>query len=280
MSIAPELGSLPAYRWPVDAAGYHADKTAVSRSMLMDFLPEDGRELYYGKHVAPNLFWPKERSKKEYDIGNAFESMMQAGGPEKVKLIPPDVLASNGAKSTKAWEQFEAENAGFVLLKKAEFEQIGLMVESCMKHPTARAILHGIEGANQFPIRWHDDEYGFDRKALLDRFLPGTLIADIKTSTSVEKRAFQNSARDFGYDFQSVWYQEAVENYNGDFLPFVFVVVKKSPPYSVRTFDIDEGWRSATEAMMRSKLRELAQCYATGNWEPDYKTISLSRRWQ
>lgn len=279
--IAPQ----EARHWQVTPDQYHADGTAVSRSMFMDFLED--RELYYGKWVSPKPLYPREEQKSEYDIGNAFEEMIQKGGPEKTRLIPREVLAEDGSKRGNAWKQFAAEHPGCVLLKEAEYKTVALMVAACMRNPKAKAILADLEGSNQFPIRWRDAEYGFDRKALLDRLIVPKgagefgCIGDIKTTVSLRQHKLAKSIEQFGYDYQNVWYQEGVSEYLHEELPFVFLFVKKSPPFRCRTVQLEPEYLHAVEKAMHEKLRELAECYASGNWSEDDKTLWIPKpRWR
>lgn len=264
--------------WPVTPAQYHADRRSISRSMYQDFVISP--ELYWGKWVSRTPIFPIEHKKAEYDIGNAFEDMLQNGGPTKVKLIPDEVLGGGEKVKTKtgdAWRQFQAENIGYLLLKKREYQGVLSMVQSCMRNPKARLLLTELEGRDQVALRWFDEEHGLERKALLDRLNDHKCIVDIKSIVSASDRSINKSVELYGYDNQSIWYQEAVDVCLGENLPFFFVFVQKTPPYSCRVAQLTPEHALVTERTLHTGLARLAECYATNAWQEDKSVYMIPK---
>lgn len=237
---------------------YHASP-GVSNSMFKDFLPPNAPALYAGRHVFKTI--PKKTS-SAMEIGSQFhEYMLEAG---RVIEIPEDVLAIDGKKAGKPWHAFRSENAGKTLLKASELVDFKGMRESLLAEPKARAILEG--GETETNIRWTDDETGLLLRARLDK-MHDIVIADLKTTTSVHSEKFAVDTLRFGYHRQTVWYAEAVEELTGELLPFVFVAVEKSPPYSVQVIELGDTFTEIAKEQITKYRPLLAKCLETGVWE-------------
>lgn len=186
---------------------------------------------------------------------------------ESFRPIPPDVLASNGARNGGAWKQFAAENHPAILLKEQEFEPISYMLAALREHPKARAILE-CEGHSEYTIRWRDQETGLTLRSRLDRITP-LFIADLKTAHTTNPGQFERHCYQMGYHRQAAFYQDAAQALLGEFRTFVFIAMQKSPPYSVETFVPSSKLVAIGRRENREALRQLAECKASGRWRRD-----------
>ena len=79
----------------MSAAEYHADKTRVSRSHLVDFLQSPW--LYFKRYIRRDPKWQKEAT-DALDFGILFHAAVLEGVPitDMVHLIPESVLNDDG----------------------------------------------------------------------------------------------------------------------------------------------------------------------------------------
>lgn len=261
--LAPER-----YQCPNDV--YQADEgRSVGNSGLSVFLksPELYDALFVSRTIEPPV-------KATTDYGNAVHDAVLCGGGFSALCmrIPANVLAKNGARNGKAWDEFEAANADKVLLKDSEYDAIRVLYDSILKHPKARAILEA-DGPVENNWRWYDDACGLWRRARLDKFT-GYVIGDIKTCLNVHPQAFVKSVVTYGYYRQSAYYQDAIEAETGERPPVVFIAVEKRPPYRTRCYDLTDTFVDLGSHEIAAGLQRLADCKRTGCWEtPDGSQI-------
>ena len=80
---------------------------------------------------------------------------------------------------------------------------------------------------------------------------------------------FAKSVWKFGYHRQQAFYQDAVHQLTGEFLPFVFIAVEKDPPYSVGVYDLSDEFAEAGYNEVESAINRLVKCRESGIWERD-----------
>lgn len=202
-------------------------------------------------------------------------------------LIPASVLGANGAKSTNAWKAFAAEHqgellvrddeyqiihwlrehAGDLLLTPDEYNALGWMRDNVLGHDRANDLIFGEWAWDKVeqPIRW-TDEQGLVRRAKLDRLTPD-LIVDLKTFGKLPTaRNWASRVEDFGYARQAAYYQDCTEALGLDRLPFVFVVVQTTAPFSCETFDMRQTWIDRARREVASDLADMQAARQSGKY--------------
>lgn len=263
-----EVGTAEPWRPTNDE--YHADP-AISNSRLNVFLEDPA--LYDG--VFNRRKWPQPDG-EHFHFGEAVHLSILEGRhvSEYAMEIPADVLAKNGAKSTNAYKEFAAANDTKILFKRHELETLWDVQAAIMRNEKARELLTA-DGPVERPFRWLDIPTGLRRRAKLDK-LPESIecIVDLKSSRTAKPREFARIAFNLGYHRQAATYQDAVMAEYGEKLPFVFVVVKKTPPYTVEAIELDERFVELGRDENRKALDRLAVCCRTNNWNtPSHGTI-------
>lgn len=269
-ALAPVVADLP-------EAEYHAHP-ALSSSGAKAILK------------APAIFrWEQEhrRYSKAFDVGTiAHGFVLGTGWP--VDIIPTELLASNGAVSTKAAKEFVAESraAGRVPVVQAEWDRARAMADEVLKHPVAGRLFEQERGAAEVSLFWTDDETGVDCRARLD-FLDHqhdgrrTLVTDLKTTSDADHRAFGRTAASFSYELQAAWYLDAVAHARGDVdAAFVHVLVETDAPHLVSVVQLDEpsldlGRRRAARA--RAMFRDCTETDLWPGYSTDVESVSLPR---
>lgn len=248
---------------------YHASP-GVSHSMLEKFIEDP--QWYQG------LFVTKDIARQEttpLSFGSLVEAYLLE--PENVVEIPAEVLSKSGSKAGNAWKDFDAENAGKQLVKQDQMSILRRIQMNVNEHRMARkALLEGDREIQQ-SYRWTDEKTGLLLRCRLDVGKP-KVIVDLKTAASIKPLDFVRASLRFGYHRQAQMYREGVAALTGETLPFVFVVVKNTAPWSVRTFDFhteEEVWLHSAQLENDYYLGLLAKCYESGVWcEPNHGDLN------
>lgn len=212
-----------------------------------------------------------QAAKKEFDLGTAVHSKVLGVGAPTV-AFPDDLLASNGAASTKAAKEWidEQRAAGRTPVKAAVAEQVDQMAEAVLAHPIARALFEQ-PGNAEASVFATDPDTGVDMRARFD-FLPELdsprpMAVDLKTTGKrADKRAFEVAAHRMGYETQERWYANTLRLAADVDIPFLFVVVETEGPYLAAVHQLDAKFREMGDDKTRRALELYADCIATGNW--------------
>ncbi len=257
--------------YTMDDATYHADPIAEGS------LSSSGARTLL---KSPALYrWQREHpvQKDVYDVGHAVHAKVLGVGMDVVE-IPADVLATNGATSTKAAKEFIAQvrAEGKVPLKAEVVAEINAMSEAVLAHPLARALLER-PGQSETSLFAPDPETGVWLRARIDR-LPDqghgrTVAVDLKTGRSADPAEFNRSAAEYGYDVQSEWYQAVLRRVRGDDdTAFVFIVVESAPPHLVSVIELTGTFPQIGRDRMRRAIDTFHHCRETGEW-PGYDPV-------
>lgn len=224
-----------------------------------------------------------QKPKSAYDVGSAVHSKVLGVGAQ-VTVYPDgtgdetfafgdeeltNVLATNGAASTKAAKAFEdhARASGLIPLKRNAFDEINAIAESVLANPTARKLLEA--GDPEVSMFCDDPTTGVPLRGRLDWL--GRRIADLKTTSGeASEEEFGKDAFKLGYDIQFAHYEHIYHTITGDTLPYLWIVVETNAPYltNVHVLGNDEI------LMARRRAQEARERYArgleTGRW-PGYR---------
>jgi hypothetical protein len=140
------------------------------------------------------------------------------------------------------------------------------MCKAVETNPFARKLL---AGEKEIPFFWNDELTGEQCKCRVDcltEIADKTIIVDVKTADSAETEAFTRSAIRYGYDFQAAMYSEGVTVNTGKMPLFVFIVVEKTPPYSINILQADEFLIRRGNDLFREYIGIYHDCRESGNW--------------
>lgn len=251
---------------------YHADRS-LSSTGARKLLKAPAKY----RHAIDNPEGPK----REFDVGAAAHSKVLGRGAEVV-TVPKDLLASNGARSTKAAKEWmdDARLRGQVVVTDAEFEQVNAMAESILAHPTGRVLLEqeGLPEASVFAV---DPETGVPVRCRFD-FLgqgPGRRVAvDLKTDHGeATPGEFARTVYKHGYHIQQPWYEDVAATAGVLFDTFAFVVVEKDPPHLTAVFVLDSDYITIGRAQAARARRLFAHALQTNLWAGYPAEIQLVR---
>jgi hypothetical protein len=248
----------------LDEQTYHAHH-ALSSTQARKLLESPAKYRYSLDHPQSH--------KKAYDVGTLAHTRILGVG-SGVAVIPTEILASNGAASTKESKAFiaDAYAQGLVPVKQAEYDEIVAMSESVLKHPNARPILESIAGrevslfaeVDGVPVRTRFDIYG------------GSDGGDLKSARDASPKGFNRSVATYGYHIQEQWYRMTHAAITGEELEtFKFIVVESTAPYLVGVYDLDFMWEQIGREQTKRAIDLYRQCTRTGVW-PGYGTATLT----
>lgn len=252
----------------LDEATYHSH-SALSSTEARLILDSPAKYRWHKDH--PPLVKPS----KQFDIGSAVHSKVLGTGYEAV-VIPDELLASNGAISTKAAKEFveDARARELIPLKASEFQPIADAAEAVLAHPAARALFDQ-PGAGEVSVFSTAPE-GVDVRARFDYLpteftlgAPSRVAVDLKTARNASPEAFTKAIAEHGYDVQRAWYVDALKWATGEDAELVFVAVEKEPPYLVAVHQLPTVWTEMGREKAAHGRRTYQQCVESGKW-PGY----------
>lgn len=234
---------------------YHRDPHSLSHSGAKTLLK------------APALFRHEQQHpvfKKVFDFGSAAHAKVLGVGAE-IRVIPPAMLASNGAASTKEAKAFiaEARASGAIALKPDEAQQVDDMAEQISRHRLAAELLS--EGQAEVSAYARDEATGILRRCRFD-WLGPAIATDYKSAVSADPNAFRKSAADFGYHQQHAWYLDVARELGHTAAAFAFIVQMKTPPYLVSVVELVPAAVERGRELNQRALEIYRDCTATDHW--------------
>lgn len=252
---------------------YHADKSAISASGLKAFR-KSRREFSLGIHKEPT---------EAMNTGTLAHAALLE--PEKLETLfpiyPADLLASNGAISTKAAKEWRAEQeaAGRIPVKQDQFDRAAEMVKS-IKATLAPWLIH--EAICEHSIYWVDEETGLLCKCRPDFLVRGPrfiLVMDLKTTDDPTPSSFAKRVGQIGHWLQPPHYIAGVQATFGDAPDFIFAAQESDYPFRCVTHELSPRDLLAAKEARRKHLNNLAECKRTGNfsdaWEGKVNELEL-----
>ncbi len=191
-------------------------------------------------------------------VGRALHSLLLDADPPGVAIYEGKV------RNGKAWEAFEAEHDGEIILRRGEIETVAAMRDAVMAHPIARELL--AEGQGEVTIEW--SMLGHRCRGRIDWLRPNGAIVEVKTTRKISRRAF---AAEFGarfYHAQLAFYEGGLEAATGRAaadLPHV-IAIENEPPYDVAVYRVGYDTLEAGQRKIDEWMRALDVCARSGVW--------------
>ena len=270
----------------IEPAMYHADllrvvEVTLSSSLARLIVNRSPLHAWTG-HPRLNPDYVSDE-RKTFDIGRAaHRAVLGAGGD--YAAYPPEVLASNGAASTKdakAWAEEQRAN-GVTPLKADEVDQIGAMAHAVRRKLTAMGISFDPTRSELTALGRVD---GVWCRAMLDNAPedPRQPLYDLKSTEDASPEAVIRAVVNYSYEVQAAHYLATWKAATGEDRRFRFVFVEKSPPYEVAVVELyaapvgasPDGPEMAADWMLtaHSKAAEArrlwGECLAADRW-PGY----------
>jgi len=246
---------------------YHR-REEISASMVKDLLSSP--EEFHWNHILKR----RKESTAAMDFGTAVhEDQLLAVWDQSYKVIPKEVLSSNGARRGAAWLAYQRENEGSILLKEDQISNLKYIREAILNNPVAVQLLsRRSESLTEISITaeapLQDGSYQKVR-GRVDMLTPDSII-DFKTIADMGERTCNYRPYDHKWDVQAVMYQLLVQSVRGGELPPVyFLVVETSAPFRCEVFKPTESTLAGAALLLQDAIEEIIERTKSGNWHRD-----------
>ena len=230
---------------------------ALSASMLNVF--RRSRKLYWAKYIQRSM--PANPTTPTLELGTACH----------IAVLEPDTLngrvtvAPNVDRRTKAgrqqWAEFQEANRNLTILTPEQWETVQAVQDAVRRSPLPLRLFKA-EGPVETPIYFIDKDEWVECRALPDKWVPGEgVVVDLKTTSDVSPHGFSRSITKYQYHIQAAHYLEATGGTR-----FVWVVVETTPPFEVRTYELDPESLARAKAIRAATIQEIRECETSGNW--------------
>lgn len=252
------------------SAAYHADpapEPSLSATLAKLILTKSPLHAWHAcRRLNPN--W-EPLDKKTFDIGRAAHRAVLGRGDDYV-AIPEDILAVNGAASTKEAKAFIAacREDGRVPLKQSEVDQIHVMQAVARERLAEHGVALDPERSELTAIAEID---GIWCRAMFDNVpLDPTLpIYDFKTCEDASPEACLRAIVNYGYDMQAEHYRAVWKAATGEDRPFVFIFQEKPVPHEVTLIALSGSFRELAQGRATKARRMWGECLKANAW-PGY----------
>lgn len=173
------------------------------------------------------------------------------------KSPSPDTLFS-----IRWWDDFEAANAGKIILDQADIDEKLFIADRIRSHPRLRGFFDA-PGVNEASLFAHDPETGAGVKARHDRrvVIGGYRVClDPKSTEDARADAFMRSAYNYDYFQQAAFYTDISEWCGEPLDLFLFIAFEKVRPYAVKVYEVQANELSFGREQYRIALNTWAEC--------------------
>jgi hypothetical protein len=249
---------------------YHARSEWSSTQLKC--LREEGPLMFRRRYITGES--PRQH-KKAWDIGHVVHAALlePTGLVGLVDTPPADVLAKNGARFGKKYEEWLAARPDKIILTARELAECQTMADRVLSDTTALAMLRGMGGHSEYSVLWHDAVSGLDLRCRFDRFVPmpdgGCILVDIKTARDVTPKGFARDAAKLGYHNQAALYWDGAVALGQAPSSWRFVAVQNCEPYDCVCYELSHEDIMFGRAQNRQTLNELARRLGQDDWDPD-----------
>lgn len=183
-------------------------------------------------------------------------------------------------KRAKAWKSHAewCEENGKVAMTFDDLVAVSAMVRNAKAHPKSADALN-TPGMCEYVAVWQDPDTGLAAKARLDKYVPGALALDIKTTRNASVPKFSKDVEWLGYFQQLAWYREGFARASGKETPFTIVAIENEAPYCVNVFSLDDDSYECGRIVNHAVLRKYADAVKSQvfpGYEPIIHEIGIS----
>jgi hypothetical protein len=199
----------------------------------------------------------------------ASGSMRKGSAAHALIFGDRDVVVYDGVRRGKAWDAYQEEHAGDIIVIQSEYEPAARMAESVLRNAHAKELLGRCRSFETF-IQW--TRSGLRCGGTPDAYGPGLLV-DLKTTKTSNPDKFARSVDQYSYHAQLAWYRYGLQAKGHTVDECYIVAVESAAPYVTQVFRmaprrLDFGDRLCTLWMERYRV-----CSETDTWPGYSETI-------
>ncbi len=261
---------------------YHADpcpEPSLSHSIAVKLLTHSPAHAWL-EHPRLNP-GRVERSSRALDLGKILHKAFLEG-EDIVGVIPDDVLAKNGAASTKAAQELMAtfRATGRVPLKQEQYDQVLSALERLRRKVADldEITLPFTEGKPEQTLIWQEDngiwcrarpDWLRDDRACMDE-----LKSAENASPGCGSRQFGRAVWALGYDVQAAFCRRGLMKTAGKDARFRFVAFELEGP-GLSLCELDPAGRALADTKVARAIEIWGRCLKSRSW-PGYPRYSVA----
>jgi exodeoxyribonuclease VIII len=245
----------------IEADKYHADKGAVSNSMLSDLA--DSPAHCFALHHAPER--PAIEPTAAMKLGTLTHTALLE--PEKVRThyaVKPAGLNLGSAEGRK-WKD---AMVGLEIVTADDMAMVEAQRAAVMRDPLLASFFHA--GQSEVSVFWIDKATGLRCKCRPDRIQytgPNRVrVLDLKTTADITLDAVSRSICAYGYHRQQMHYTRGLEAHGLTVEQFVFGFVTKAYPFFAIPYELDDETQAQGGEEVAELMSLYASCHRSGNW--------------
>lgn len=249
----------PGLHYDVVEGVYHQRIVGVASKSALDLVRRSAA------HYKAWIDGAKEDEETDaFAFGKAFHCAILEPDRFAVDYVVEPAFGDCRKKEPKAnRDAWREENKGRIWLANEDAAACDGMAASIRRHPVASKLLS--DGRSEVTARWRDSETGIDCKARGDFYREShSMLVDVKSSVDASKEVFAKAAANYGYHRQHAFYADGFAAAGAPIDAFVFVVVEKTAPYAIATYELTPDDIAKGRASIRRSLVTLAECLDTG----------------
>lgn len=185
-----------------------------------------------------------------------------------------DFLVYTGGKvrNGKKWDAFKAKNEGATFITKTQRAAVERIATAVRGDRFAAPYIQ--RGRSEVTLQWTHREpelAGVPGFEILCKGRPDFLseldvLADLKTTPSVEEEAFKKAAFNLKLHVQAAFYVDGLEALTGKRLPYKVIAVEATPPHAVVVYTVPERLLEQGREVYRAWLQRLHDCRTANHW--------------
>lgn len=248
----------------VDA--YH-QRMEVSASMVKSYLRSP--ELFQWEHV----FKRRKEATDAMDFGTVVhEDQLLDVWDQNWQVVPKEVLSSNGHKRGNAWDAYQRENQGKILIKEDQVKKLSFIRDAIAGHPRAVELLSEKNALNEISITADAplSNGTFQKvRGRIDKLT--SAVIDFKTISDLNDKTMAYRPFDHQWGVQAAMYQLLVQAVRGGSFPDVyFIVVETTAPYRCEVFKPGLGTLAAAALLLQDSIEQIVERTKSGNWHREF----------
>ena len=230
----------------------------------------NGSSLVHLRRSPMYYKWAKENPQPPTDamiLGTATHRMILE--PDRVGdfAVYGEVEGQN-VRRGKVWDEFQAANAGKMILTKEERDFMVGQVVSVRRSPDAWKYLSA-KGPTEYTMVWTDKVSGRRFKGRLDKLIPSAhTIVDLKSARSCISFKFGGQAYALNYHIKAAIYSSGYEALTGIRPKFKFVAVEPKPPHECAVYRLTSDVLLQGLEDLDALVKLLDECEKTNTWPP------------
>jgi hypothetical protein len=191
---------------------------------------------------------------------------MRLGSGVHALVLDQPVVLFPGRRAGEKWDQFQAANAGAVILNQREWAEAFAMASSILRHKEAATLL--LDGTTREELI----EWSFLGRACSSRVDARSRyhLAELKTARTSKPGLFARDAIRMHYHGQCAFYDAANVATGGEPFANVYVIaVEKTDPFPVTVYRLTERALERGRQTNRLWFEQLLACESANEW-PGY----------